>query len=93
VRTGFASDRLCLFWEGRLRKGGRPRVPLEQRAAPFRSLPSAVRRGARFVRPELVIAVKFSEWTPDGVMRHPSYQGLREDKPAAEVVREKPKPQ
>src|SRR5262249_30913819 len=33
----------------------------------------------------------FGEWTPDGKLRHPSFQGLREDKPAREVVREKPK--
>jgi bifunctional non-homologous end joining protein LigD len=49
------------------------------------------RRDAVFVRPELVAHVNFTEWTHDGVMRHPSFQGLREDKPAPEVVREKEK--
>jgi bifunctional non-homologous end joining protein LigD len=62
---------------------------LEQPASPFRALPVASRRGARFVAPELVAHVNFAEWTADGMMRHPSFQGLREDKPAGEVVREK----
>jgi bifunctional non-homologous end joining protein LigD len=56
------------------------------------SLPSDARRGAHFIRPDLVAHVNFGEWTPDGKLRHPSFQGLREDKPAREVVREKPKP-
>src|SRR5262249_26360741 len=38
--------------------------------------------------PSLVAEVAFTEWTRDGRMRHPSFQGLREDKPAREVVRE-----
>src|SRR5205823_3803250 len=57
--------------------------------SPFASLPTDARRGARFIRPDLVAQVNFSEWTPDGKIRHPSFQGLREDKPAPEVVREK----
>ena len=36
-----------------------------------------------WVRPELVAQVTFTEWTADGRLRHPSFQGLREDKPAA----------
>jgi bifunctional non-homologous end joining protein LigD len=48
------------------------------------------RRGARFVRPELVAEVEFTEWTTDGLLRHPSYKGLRDDKRAADVVRERP---
>ena len=44
--------------------------------------------GARWVRPELVCQVRFTEWTRDGVLRHPSFEGLREDKPPAKVVRE-----
>jgi bifunctional non-homologous end joining protein LigD len=47
------------------------------------------------VRPELVAEVAFTEWTRDGLLRHPAFEGLREDKPAAQVVREKsraPKP-
>jgi bifunctional non-homologous end joining protein LigD len=42
------------------------------------------------VTPKLVAEVAFTEWTSDGRLRHPSFQGLRADKPAAEVVREKP---
>jgi bifunctional non-homologous end joining protein LigD len=62
------------------------------KASPFASIPTHARRGARFIRPELVVHVNFSEWTPDGKLRHPSFQGLREDKPAREVVREEAKP-
>ncbi len=44
------------------------------------------------MKPELVAEVAFTEWTAEGVLRHPSFQGLREDKPAAEVVRERAQP-
>jgi bifunctional non-homologous end joining protein LigD len=47
-------------------------------------------RGTRFVRPELVAEIEFTEWTRDGMLRHPSYKGLRDDKTAADVVRETP---
>lgn len=43
-----------------------------------------------WVRPELLCEVAFTEWTEDGRIRHPSFQGLREDKSAAEVKQEKP---
>ncbi|RUX01405.1 DNA ligase D, partial [Mesorhizobium sp. M8A.F.Ca.ET.023.01.1.1] len=43
------------------------------------------------VRPELVGEVEFRSWTSDRIIRHASFQGLREDKPAEEVVQEKPK--
>ena len=45
-------------------------------------------RGAHFVRPELVAQVGFGEWTHEGILRHPRFLGLRDDKPAADVVRE-----
>jgi DNA ligase D-like protein (predicted ligase) len=45
-------------------------------------------KGAHWARPDLVGAVAFSEWTGDGRLRHPSFQGLRPDKAAAEVHRE-----
>ena len=48
---------------------------------------------AHFVRPDLVAEVQFSDWTRDGIMRHPVYKGLREDKVAGEVVREGTPPQ
>jgi bifunctional non-homologous end joining protein LigD len=43
---------------------------------------------AHWVRPELVAQVRFTEWTADGKLRHPVYLGLRDDKPAAAVIRE-----
>ncbi len=59
---------------------------------PFKNPPTGSRRrGVTWVRPELVGEVEFSEWTSDGRLRQPSFQGLREDKPAEDVVREKPK--
>jgi bifunctional non-homologous end joining protein LigD len=42
-------------------------------------------RGVRWVKPELVAEVAFTGFTTDGLLRHPTFQGLREDKPAAEV--------
>jgi bifunctional non-homologous end joining protein LigD len=45
---------------------------------------------ARWAEPELVAQIAFTEWTQDGKLRHPRYLGLREDKPAREVVRESP---
>jgi len=47
-------------------------------------------RSARWAEPELVAQIAFTEWTEDGRLRHPRYLGLREDKPAREVVRESP---
>ncbi len=47
-------------------------------------------RGARWAEPELVAEIAFAEWTRDGKLRQPRYQGLRDDKPAREVVRETP---
>ncbi|MGZ6557879.1 MAG: ATP dependent DNA ligase, partial [Actinomycetota bacterium] len=45
---------------------------------------------ARWAEPELVAQIAFTEWTEDGRLRHPRYLGLRDDKPAREVVRERP---
>jgi ATP-dependent DNA ligase len=42
------------------------------------------------VRPELVAQIAFSEWTSDGRLRHPRYEGLRNDKDPRDVVRERP---
>ena len=45
-------------------------------------------RDVTWVRPELVAQVGFTEWTRDGRLRHPRFQGLRDDKAARDVVRE-----
>jgi len=45
-------------------------------------------RDAHWAKPQLVAEVEFTEWTDEGSIRHPSFQGLREDKKATEVVRE-----
>jgi bifunctional non-homologous end joining protein LigD len=62
----------------------------EQKASPFATKPPGSAR-AHWVKPDLVAEVAFSEWTEDGRLRHPSFKGLREDKPAREVVREEPR--
>lgn len=43
---------------------------------------------SRWVKPRLVAQVQFTEWTDDGILRHPSFQGLRDDKNPEDVVRE-----
>jgi bifunctional non-homologous end joining protein LigD len=47
-------------------------------------------KGARFVEPELVVEVRFTEWTNSGGLRAPVFLGYRTDKPASEVERERP---
>ena len=66
--------------------------PLERPTAPFDEVPKMpkVRKGdVVWVEPELVCEVEFVEWTHDGRLRAPSYQGLREDKVAEDVRRER----
>jgi bifunctional non-homologous end joining protein LigD len=48
------------------------------------------RPGAVWVQPKYVAQVHFTEWTDDGRLRHPTFQGLRTDKKPEEVVRERP---
>ncbi|TIT34407.1 MAG: DNA ligase D [Mesorhizobium sp.] len=54
----------------------------------FSSVPLDIARRARWVKPELVAEVTYSEVTPDGSLRHPSFEGMREDKRADQVVME-----
>ena len=61
-------------------------APLATDAPPFVELtPPKPSEKRRWVEPVLVVQTGFSQWTPDGVLRHPVYQGLREDKRPADV--------
>ncbi len=63
--------------------------PIERKTSPFADkLDATARRQVRFVEPELVAEVEFRSWTADGILRHTSFRGLREDKPAEDIVRE-----
>ncbi|MEO7504721.1 MAG: DNA ligase D [Sphingomicrobium sp.] len=64
-------------------------APLARDEAPL-DVPRADRRGAHWIKPVLVAEVAFTEFTSDNILRHPSFIALREDKPAADVVRETP---
>jgi DNA ligase D-like protein (predicted ligase) len=75
------------FTRATLRGLSRALEPLRRDQSPFAD---AIReRQATWVAPELVAEVGFSEWTCDGRLRHPRFLGLREDKAAREVVRER----
>lgn len=97
----FGALLLGLFEGGRLRYTGRVGtgfnarnsrlvherlVALTTSACPFDPCPPTTRgETVHWVRPELVAEVRFGNWTADGVLRHASFQGLREDKPATAV--------
>jgi len=66
-------------------------APLARKDTPFTGRQPP--RGAHFVLPQLVCEVEFNEWTRDGLLRQPAYKGLRTDKAAASVIRERPSPQ
>lgn len=61
-------------------------APLQRDDSPFVETPKLP--APRWVDPELVVEVEFHEWTSAGVLRAPRYKGLRDDKPATDVVRE-----
>jgi bifunctional non-homologous end joining protein LigD len=79
VGTGFTEKTLDLLAD-RL-------TPLRTDSNPFGG---AGPRGTIWVRPCLLAEVEFTEWTTEGLMRHPSFKGLRADKDPLEVVRELP---
>ena len=64
---------------------------LERQTSPLADTKGIAMKGVHWVRPELVAEVGFAEWTPDGKLRHPRYLGLRDDKSADQVVRERPR--
>jgi DNA ligase D-like protein (predicted ligase) len=61
------------------------RIELDESACTRGKLP---RKGVHWAKPELVAQLAFTEWTSAGQLRHPRYLGLRNDKNAADVVRE-----
>jgi bifunctional non-homologous end joining protein LigD len=67
--------------------------PLERETSPFADvpkMPKVPKGGVAWVEPKLVCEVEFLEWTHDGHLRAPSFQGLRDDKLARAVRREEP---
>jgi len=80
VGTGFTNQLLIQLHQQLLAR----EIPESPFADPVRE------KGAHWARPELVGEVAFTEWTGDGRLRHPSFHGLRPDKPAREVRREAP---
>ncbi|GHA58584.1 ATP-dependent DNA ligase [Streptomyces tauricus] len=67
------------------------RGALDELALPASPFTDRVREaGAHWAEPVLVAQIAFTEWTRDGMLRHPRFLGLRYDKPAREVVRERP---
>ncbi|MEJ7811761.1 MAG: DNA ligase D [Gemmatimonadaceae bacterium] len=72
--------------EGLQAMGARLR-PLERKTPAFDD-PPKTNEAAHWVRPEVVVEVKFSEWTADGKLRQPIFLGVRDDKPARDVGRE-----
>jgi bifunctional non-homologous end joining protein LigD len=61
--------------------------PLETKECPFAVQPKTNER-PHWVRPSLVVQIRFTEWTADGKLRQPVYLGLRDDKKAGDVTRE-----
>lgn len=83
VGTGF-DDRTLEQLHGEMQKR-------EQKQPAFDKPPTGRdAKGVHWLKPELVAEVEFAEWTKEGILRHPSFQGLREDKKPKDVHREKP---
>jgi bifunctional non-homologous end joining protein LigD len=104
-KRGFASLILGTWEDGKLVYRGRVgtgynaesaariQAELDKRArdtSPFASVPRDISRRARWVEPQLVGEIEFTEFTPEGYLRHPSFVALRQDKPAKSVKLERP---
>ena len=101
-RTGFGALLVGYYDDGKLRYAGKvgtgfgtqlltklsAELSRRKRDTPPFSDRGVERRNAHWVEPELVGQIAFSEWTPDGRLRHPRFVGLRRDKDARAVVRE-----
>jgi len=85
VGTGFTERTLKELYP-RLKKLASKQSPLSQ------PLERRFARGVHWIKPELVGEVAFTGWTEDGLLRHPAFQGLREDKPARRIRRETTQP-
>ena len=94
---GYYDDKGKLIYAGRTGTGFTQKThkmlrdkldAIEQKTMPFAAINAEGRRGAHWVKPELVVQVRFATWTADQQVRQASYQGLREDKAADEVRRE-----
>ncbi|HEX4347151.1 MAG TPA: DNA ligase D [Vicinamibacterales bacterium] len=90
-------DRAALVYSGHIGTGFNEREleklmklmkPIAIKGSPFSARIKTNER-AHWVKPVLVAQVKFTEWTADGVLRHPVYLGLRDDKKAEQVKRER----
>jgi bifunctional non-homologous end joining protein LigD len=104
-RTDFGALLVGYHEKGRLRYAGKvgtgyTAARLRDLGARLRSLETSepsfidarpIPRGTHWTRPELVAQIGFAEWTNDGRLRQPRFLGLRDDKPPAEVVRERPR--
>jgi bifunctional non-homologous end joining protein LigD len=79
-------------WTNELGRALRRRLEgIEIRECPFTPRPPGwLGKHGRWVEPRLVAEVAFGEWTDDGMLRHPSFQGLRDDRAPREVRREIP---
>ena len=103
-RRGFRSlllasrDKKALTYVGKVGTGFSERLieELMERMEPLAvdkaavEVPRPERKGAHWIKPELVAEINFTEFTDEGILRHPSFIALREDKPARDVVREVP---
>ncbi|HEX6751714.1 MAG TPA: DNA ligase D [Longimicrobium sp.] len=106
-RSGFGSLILGFYRDGELIHAGRVGTgfneetlrdlhrrlkKLAAETTPFANYGKRKPRDVHWVKPQLVGEVAFTEWTEEGILRHPTFQGLREDKSPRDVVREEEQP-